>query len=204
MPFVRANVQLKSLPITTGIRVSLRAGRKSAPRLTFFITSDRAEALGWRESDKVEVLLGEKSDHGLVRMRKADDGQVELTARKAAHGSTFFQLQLGLQPAFVNRTEKATPCSVEVLEDEDAGTIELVLPKWADETHPDRKAKPAASPSPTYAPSALPQQPGAQVVGAPSTAPRRGRPPKSVTANLMGDPPAGRREMLAKMGEMKG
>lgn len=197
MPFVRASVQLKALPMTTGVRVSLRAGRKAAPRLTFFVTKERAESLGWGEGDSIEVLLGQTSDHGLVRMRKAADGQVVLTARKAAHGSVFYQLQLGVQPAFVNRSEKASPCSVELLEEEDAGTIEIVLPKWSDETHPERKARPSA-PSATASASDPATAPRAL-----TEAPRRGRPPKSVTAGLMGDPPAGRREMLAAMGQMK-
>lgn len=204
MPFVLANVKQKpATTIGSGVRVGLRYGLTGAPRVTFFLTSDRAAELGWAAGDRIEVMLGEKSDHGLVRMRKAEDGQVQLTARKTAHDTVFFQLQLGAQPAFVNQAEKAASCPVEVLEDEDAGTIEIVLPPWADETHPDRKPRAGVmSATETVAPRPFHQT----TVGStppPAPAARRGRPPKSVTAGLMGDPAPGRREMLAKMGEMK-
>lgn len=202
MPFVRASVTAKPSSIGTGVKAALRASKRGAPLLSLLVTDSMAETLGWAEGDAIEVLLGTGPEHGLVRMRKTEDGQVRLKLRKAAYGGRFFQLVLGAQSAFVNRAEQASACQWEVVEDEAPGTVEVVLPKWSDETHPERKVKPAEANAAPAAPPALPSPPPA----VPTTGPIRrlpGRPPKNVTATLMGDPPPGRRQMLANMGQMK-
>ena len=193
MPFVPARIEIRSAAIGTGLKVALKRPKGAAARMSVSITGNAKQQLGWADGDKIEVLIGTDGDHGLMRLRKNNSvGQAVVSERKAVRGGAYLNIALGHQPDFVNRSESAAWCQWEVL---DEGWVEVVLPKWADETGPKDMRAAARAPEPVRAP-----------VAAAELSPVRrgpGRPPKNVTANIMGDPPAVRREMLARMGEMK-
>jgi hypothetical protein len=145
--------------------------------MSFSISETVGTKLGWSDGDKIEIMIGSGEHHGLLRLRKNNSaGQVAIAQQKAAKG-VWFSLKMGHQDAFVNRSEPALWCQWENV---DEGWIEIVLPKWADETAPNKKQ--------TTQPA---QRPAA-----------RAQPVRNVTASIMGDPPPGRREMLQKMGEI--
>ncbi len=177
MPFERAKIIIKQASIGTGVKVTLAKVRGAQAKMKFTVNETVAKSFGWSGGDKLEVLIGNGPDHGLLRLRKNNSlsDAAEVVHRKANKGD-YFQVSLGHQPMFVDRVEAARWCQFEKVED---GYVEIVLPRWADETAPAKK------------PALLPivsQQP-----------PKRGG---TVTADLMGDPPPGRREMLAKVGGM--
>jgi hypothetical protein len=187
MAFERAKIEIKPASVGTGIKVTLGKVRGADAKMKFSFSASVAKTLGWADGDKIEVMIGNGEHHGLLRMRKnASVGEAVLTHRNALKGG-YFALGLGHQPMFVDRSEPGRWCQFEIVED---GFVEIVLPKWADETGPT-KQKIAVSPLPNPLASKPPVQ----------TAPAQAK--RSVTSNLMGDPPLGRREMLAKMGEMK-
>jgi hypothetical protein len=192
MPFEPARIEIKPAAVGTGIKASLKRIRGAAAKLSLTVTGEAMRELGWAKGDRVEVLIGTGSDHGLIRLRKNNSaGQATVNEKISPLGGKPYQtLALGHQPAFVNRSEGAQWCRWESLED---GWVEVVLPRWADETGPNAKAK-VALPSTATQASLVPSAPNSGAAGSP---------PKNVTAGVMGDPPPGRREMLAKMGEMK-
>lgn len=178
MAFERAKIVVKAASVGTGIKVSLAKFRGNTAKMKFSITKAAAKDLGWSTGDKLEVLIGTGEHHGIIRVRKNNSvGEAEIVSRKAMKGD-YFQISLGHQQMFVDRAEVARWCQFEKIED---GYVEIILPKWADETAPKKAAA---------APQALPT--GTQPI----------RKPASVTANLMGDPPAGRRQMLEKVGSL--
>lgn len=178
MAWAKAHIEIKPASVGTGIKVALRQSTKSPAKMSFSISETVGKKLGWSDGDKIEVMIGDGEHHGLLRLRKNNSvGQATVERREAAKGA-WFSLKLGFQPAFVDRSEAAAWCQWE----EADGWIEIVLPKWADETAPNRKLH--------QAPPVRPAQP----------APAR----QSVTSSLMGDPAPGRREMLQKIGEIGG
>ena len=188
MAFERAKIEIKSPSVGTGVKVTLSKFKASSAKMKFSFSDAVARSLGLVDGDKLEVLIGSGEHHGLLRIRKnASVGEAVIAHRKALKGG-YFALDLGHQPAFVDRSEAGRWCQFETVED---GFVEIVLPRWADETGP-AKQKIASAP---VAP--------ARPVGRPPNAEVKHQPARSVTSNLMGDPPLGRREMLAKMGEMK-
>ena len=181
MAFERAKIEIKSPSVGTGVKVTLSKFKASSAKLKFSFSDAVTRSFGLADGDKIEVLIGSGEHHGLIRIRKnASVGEAVLGHRKALKGG-YFALDLGHQPAFVDRAEAGRWCQFEPVED---GFVEIVLPRWADETGP---AKPKMSPVPV-----------AKIVP-----PVPDRPARNVTASVMGDPPPGRREMLAKVGEMK-
>lgn len=202
MAFVRVLPQvINKAGVGTGIKAALRCGGprskvRSPAKLTISITGGTIAKLGFKADDEVEVEVGDKEHHGLLRMRRAAERTSEtlkVEARAAGPGANktaFLLIQIGHLSQFVDRTEQSAWCRWEEIEH---GWIEIVLPRWADETKPKG----------AIATTQLKQPDGIKVVD--------GRPPKhllqsapvSVTAHLMGDPPADRREMLKKMGDMK-
>jgi hypothetical protein len=180
MAFVKATIQILSALVGTGIKASIRKGKSTGAKMSLGVTTATAKDLDWTDGNMLDVMIGEGEHHGLIRVRKNNSvGEAKVERRETAKGS-WFQVQLGCQPAFVDRSEAQRWCQWEKVED---GWIEIVLPKWADETAP---TKSKALPSST----SLPHRP----------APAR----QTVTASVMGDPPPGRREMLAKIGSIKG
>ncbi len=177
MAWAKAVIQINPASVGTGIKVSLRQTKRSPARMTFIVSAATAKEFGWGDKDGIEVLIGEAEHHGLIRLRKNKSAaQAEVEYRETAKGG-WYNIKLGHQPAFVDRSEATLWCQWEKVED---GWIEVVLPKWADETAPTRKAAPPQSPAPV--------RPAAK---------------QNVTAAIMGDPPPGRREMLEKIGGMK-
>ncbi len=186
MAFVKAQIEIKPASVGTGIKVALRAGRGVHAKMAISVTGPTIKDLDWRDGDKIEVLIGEGEHHGLMRVRKNNSaGQAVVAEKAAVRGGSYLHVALGHQPAFVDRTETALWVRWERVEE---GWIEIVLPKWADETA-SRKAAPPAPKAPYSSPS----------VAAAREAPKRGQ---SVTAQLMGDPPPGRKEMLDKIGKI--
>lgn len=181
MAFERAKIEIKPASVGTGLKVTLSKFKASAAKMKFSFSDAVAKSLGLADGDKIDVLIGSGEHHGLVRIRKnASVGEAVLTHRKALKGG-YFSLDLGHQPAFVNRSEAGRWCQFEKVEE---GFVEIVLPRWADETGP-AKQKIASTPLPKVVTTV------------------HDRPTRNVTASVMGDPPPGRREMLAKVGEMK-
>lgn len=180
MAFVKATIQILSAIVGTGIKVSLRKGKSSSAKMSIGITTATAKQIDWVHGNMLEVLIGDGEHHGLIRLRKNNSvGDAKVDRRETAKGS-WFQVQLGCQPSFVDRSEPARWCQWEIVED---GWLEIVLPKWADETAPRAKAVPSP------VPNRIPAQQSAK---------------QSVTASMMGDPPPGRREMLDKIAAIKG
>ena len=184
MAWAKAHIEIKPASVGTGIKVSLRQTSKSPAQMSFSISETVGKKLGWSDGDKIEIMIGSGEHHGLLRLRKNNSaGQVAIARREAAKG-VWFSLKMGHQDAFVDRSESALWCQWENV---DEGWIEIVLPKWADETAPNRKQAVAAPPKPAE-----------EIKRGP------GRPPvKNVTASLMGDPSPDRKAMLQRMGEMK-
>lgn len=183
MGFERAKIVVNAAAVGTGIKVTLRKGKSGPASMIFSVKGDIAQKLGWAEGDKLEVLIGTDGDHGLLRFRKNNSaGDAVVRFKNAMKGIRYASVNLGHQPRFIDRAEGGRWCQHEELED---GYLEIVLPKWADETAP-RKLTPA---------QVVPKP----IVGAP-VKPAAGR---AVTSSIMGDPPPGRREMLAKIGDMK-
>lgn len=176
MGFERAKIIMKPATVGTGVKVSLAKVRGNTAKMKFSFSEQVAKALGWEKGDKIEVLIGNGEHHGIIRLRKNNSvGDAELIHRKANKGD-YYQLALGNQPMFIDRTEQSRWCQFEKVED---GYVEIVLPRWADETAPAKKPLPSP------------------IMAKPAPQPMRGG---AVTSTLMGDPPAGRREMLQKVG----
>ncbi|TIU71775.1 MAG: hypothetical protein E5W25_02960 [Mesorhizobium sp.] len=197
MAFVKATIDFKPATIGTGVKCSLRKTKRAAAALSFFISAARASAMNIGTNDGIEVLIGEGADHGLIRLRKNNSAA---NTKAEAHNMgkfTFFRIKLGHQPAFVDRSEPSAWCKWEQVED---GWLEIVLPKWADETAPkgktvfgtEKRADGGANIKTTHS-----------NINTKPLAPPTAQAKRSVTASLMGDPAPGRREMMQKMGEMK-
>jgi hypothetical protein len=187
MSFTRATIVIKPAAIGTGIKVGLRRTKKNAASMTVYLTGEGVKALGVGDGDKCEVLIGDGEHHGLIRLRKNNSaaGEAPVSKRETGKGA-FYTIKLGHQAAFVDRTEQALWCQWEAIEE---GWIEIVMPKWADETAPTQRSVIQGTPGPK------PLTPAQQAI-------QRGK-AKNVTSSVMGDPPPGRREMLEKMGSMK-
>jgi hypothetical protein len=182
MAFVRATIQIKPAGVGTGVKCSLRQTKKSAAAMTLFINPVVAKTFDFADGNKLEVMIGDGEHHGLIRLRKNNSvGEATVVGRETGNGA-FFQIKLGHQPAFIDRSEPSAWCQFEQVED---GWVEIVLPKWADETAPRKAAQPNGVTRPAAAPPA-------------PVAPKR-----QVTAAVMGDPPPGRRQMLETIGNIK-
>jgi hypothetical protein len=177
MAWTKLIIQTKPASIGTGIKALLRG--KKAAILTLNISRAEAVTIGLSDKDKVEVLLGDGPDHGLVRIRKNNSaGQATAEKREAAKGH-YFLIKLGHQEMFVNRAEAAKWCQWEKVAD---GWFEIVLPKWADET---RVKQPATQP-PSAATAPKGPQERAKVFG------------NGITSRLMGDPDPSRSALAQK------
>lgn len=173
MAFVKATIEIRPASVGTGIKATLRRTKKAAAGLQLFISATRATALNIGDGDGIEILIGDGEHHGLIRLRKNNSAAVAKAERRATGKADFFVIKLGHQARFVDRSEAAAWCRWEMVED---GFVEIVLPKWTDDTAPGRRAAVAAPAN-----------------RAPVAAATR----QNVTAALMGDPAPGRRQMLA-------
>lgn len=193
MGFARIIVQNGKAAASTGspVKATLAKYRGGPAQLIITVGGEAYRDAKLKGGEMVEVLLGNDTDHGIIRIRPSKDGQVAVIEKTAPKGRSPYQtVRLGHQPAFVNRVEKAQACNWEVLDD---GWLEITLPAWAEETHPQKRAKVAAPPSGGTSGSPLPNPLSAGRPCVPAYEPRRpGRPKKNVTAEMMGDPAPGR------------
>lgn len=197
MAFVKATINFKPASVGTGIKCSLRKGKASAATITFSINSAVANHAKIGDGDGIEVMIGEAEHHGLIRMRKNNSVGVTKAEHRTTGKGAFFLIKLGHQPAFVDRSEPSAWCQWDMVED---GWLEIVMPKWADETKPGRKS--VFGTEKRADGGANIKMAHTNIDTRPMSDPSRQAPKKNVTASLMGDPAPGRREMLQKMGEM--
>lgn len=175
MPFVEYKIQHKPMGGGTGLSVSLRKAKLGDAKMMVFLSAALASRLAWAVGDSIQALLGTDGDHGMIRIRKNGDGTAVVASRSAGKNGVYFCIALGAVPGFVNRTEPKRYCKFEELEE---GWVEIVLPAWADETHPEKRK--------VAAPSSMPR-PHESV-----HRPALGRRTISVTSQIQGDPPIGR------------
>jgi len=161
----------------TGIAVSLKKMGKGNASLGMTFRPAVVDGLGWHDGDKCEVAIGEDEHHGLIRLRPNPGGSAEIKLRQAGNakgkrGGPYFAITLGHVEAFVNRSEPKRWVQFEVVDD---GWLEIVLPRWADETGPKGHSRErVAPPAPLLVPPA-PKPTGEQI-----------------TRRLAGDPDPGR------------
>lgn len=177
MAFTTFTVVAKPSADGTGVAVSLKKIKSTSKAiLGFTFRPAIIEKLGWSDGATIEVALGEDDHHGLLRIRPSESGTAVLNHRQAGgaqkRGGPYFSLSLGHVPLYVDRSEPKKWVTFEAVED---GWLEIVLPRWADETSPkgvERKRQLTGGPA-AVAPTPRP------------TAVER-------TGALMGDPPPGR------------
>jgi hypothetical protein len=181
MAFERAPIHINSASVGTGLKVTVK--KRSAPAtITFTLTKALASQFSWSDGDKLELFVGTEGDHGIIRFRKNNSiGDAPVSFKKSGKGD-WVSISIGHQPRFV---DEAQPASWVKHEQIDGGFVEIVLPRWADRTAPAKfKAV-----SPAQQPIIRPNAPVGQRA--------------SVTGSLMGDPLPNRREVMAKIGDVK-
>lgn len=173
MAFELATISLKPASVGTGVKAILKKRSSKPATLSINITGTTFTKVGWSDGDKIVVQIGTGEHHGLVRLQKNNStGQAVYQVKKGGRsGIDYGMLALGHQDAFVDRAEDAAWCQWDEV---DGGVLEIVLPKWADETGPKARSRPQVGAAPTPAPSF----------------PFRRK--ENVTASLMGDPEPGR------------
>lgn len=140
----------KAHPETAPITVTLaRMGRAQQSAMFIKLRSAFVSEVGFTENQAIEVAIGEGEHHGLIRLRPAPEGVASIPLRKMKAGGhsgiavgESYRLSLGHCPQFTNVPQKQRAVAFEVLDGDDAGWIELVLPAWADETDPRRRQPP--------------------------------------------------------------
>jgi len=127
---------------SSGVSAGLVKLKRAKALLRLTIRSDVFEELGFHIDDRFALLLGKGEDHGIIRLRKGG-GKIKASPRKFTGGRQGMTINLHHRPEFVDRAEKAVPCSWEII---DPTTVEIVLPPWADETGPGKSKRIAAIP----------------------------------------------------------
>lgn len=111
MGFKTAVIAIKPASVGTGIKAMLRK-QKADAKLTISLSERVGNELGWRDGDKLEVLIGDGEHHGLLRLRKNNSvGVATVSHRKTTRGG-WLAIPLGHQAAFVNRAEGGALVSV--------------------------------------------------------------------------------------------
>ena len=187
MAFERVAINIKPASIGTGVKCRMMKGANKPATMSISLAGGAMRTCGWANDDKVEVAVGTGSDHGMIRLRKNNSVKDGATVTLVELDKGNYQrINLGHLPMFIDRKEAAQWCQWE--EVAEGGWLEIILPKWADETAPNRKAK---TESDLVKIPLRPQDANPTVKK------------QVVTGHLMGDPPAGRRELLEKMGNIK-
>lgn len=124
--------------VSTGAKCTLSKRGDKPAILAFTILEEKLEEFGHREGDKFDIYFGDNEHHGIVRLVACPDGDLEVVFRRAKKDVGFWRFNTGHQPDYVNRAEKSTQINIEKLE---SGDLELILPEWADETKPSKKAQ---------------------------------------------------------------
>lgn len=119
--------------VNTGAKCSLSKRGEKPAIMGFTLLEEKLKEFGYADGDKFDIYFGDKERHGIVRLVPAEDGDLEVAYRRAKKGVGFWRFNVGYQPDYVNRPEKADQINIEKLEN---GDIEMVLPPWADDTKP--------------------------------------------------------------------
>jgi DNA-binding winged helix-turn-helix (wHTH) protein len=127
----------------TGVSVGLTKIKSCKALLRIMFSPAVFQEMGFVAGDRFIPLLGTGEDFGVLRLQKNKGGAVKAEERSFAHNSRYFAVSLRHRPEFVDRAERAVPCQWEKV---DLVTIEIVLPKWSDETNPNRRKAIAAVP----------------------------------------------------------
>lgn len=169
------------------VSASLKKVRGAPASLSLVIRPAFIERVGWVDGTVLEVAFGKDEHHGLLRLRENTAGGARLKAMEAGRGKKgrYFRIGIGRCPEFVDRSESAKACLVEILDGDDAGWIEIVLPRWADETSPNKAGQADRRPSIATAPVAG---------GRPSAV-------RDIAPRLMGDPPPNRSALAQRASE---
>lgn len=159
------------------VSASLKKIRGAPASLSLVIRPAFIERIGWADGTALEVAFGKDEHHGLLRLRASVEGSARLKAMEAGRGKKgrYFRVAIGRCPEFVDRSESGKACQVEILDGDDAGWVEIVLPRWADETSPNRRGQAERRPS---------------IAAAPLVAVRA--PVRDLAPRMMGDPPRDR------------
>jgi hypothetical protein len=116
--------------------VSLRKlGKAAKPAKASLVVAFQMDALsGFGEGDRLKLQLGKNEHHGIIRLKRHAESNAQLIKRDYKYGGqSQLSLQLGHRPEFVDRREEPKAADFKII---DADTIEITLPKWAQETSP--------------------------------------------------------------------
>lgn len=199
MPFVPHIVDDSPTAGISGLSVALKKGKRDrATRMIVFLTERVSTELAWPVGTLLEVQIGTDSDHGLIRLRNnvnATDGAKVVAAGKGKFAR--IEVSLGHVPGFVDRDERRVPCWYERVEHD---FVEIVLPPWAEETHPTKPkvAVPVIEPRPIVAVKR-------PVLGRRMTAiPNFGDPPRERSALVAGAAKRMQEQEALKLAEAEG
>jgi hypothetical protein len=128
----------------TGVSVGLVKMRSAPAKLRVIIREETFAEMGFALADRFKLLLGSGEHHGIIRLRKDKSGTAKASERSFTGGVTAYMINLQHRAEFVDRTERAVPCQWEKI---DLTTVEIILPRWADETGPKARARVPAKPS---------------------------------------------------------
>lgn len=144
MAFEEVEVELSTAAkAASGVSAGLVKIKGSPAKLRLMIRAQTFAELGFSAEDRFVLLVGRDEDFGMIRLQKNKAGKIRAAYRKFLGASEAYQINLGRRPEFVDRTEKALPCTFEKI---DLVTVEIVLPAWASETDPRAKTRIAAKP----------------------------------------------------------
>lgn len=133
----------KTKPEKAPCLASLRKlGKPNKPARASLYVAFQMDALadsGFGAGDRFKLQLGKNEHHGVIRLKRDAQSNAQLIRRDYKYGGqSQLSLQLGCRPEFVDRREEPKAAEFKII---DADTIEIKLPKWADETNPLLKAE---------------------------------------------------------------
>lgn len=136
MSFKKINLKSANPAInSTGIKVSLMQRKGSHARVHFSFTKQIVDDLKFIEGDKFGIYFGTDEHHGLIRIVREKNGDLELKLRNDVHMKSW-RFSVHHQPQFVNRAEHSQYVQYKML---DSKTLQIRLPKWADQTKPTER-----------------------------------------------------------------
>lgn len=126
MAFEQIAVLVKSNRAGMPASVSLSVRGGGRPTCKVNLSKEFAGSFGLKKTDAFDLLLGTGGEKGLLRFKRSNTGIARPRIGKKG-GATF---HLGHIERFGTEPEPKQFCNAEAI---DADTIEIVLPKWAEE-----------------------------------------------------------------------